>query len=112
MRPHWPQILMNHGICQLPNDPDPSLSTSLERFEAQMRYLRRRNLRGVSARELRWVVSTGNARGLVGLTFDNGYEIFLHTALPVLEKFGFSATVFVVARMLDKEDSWNHSLNS
>jgi peptidoglycan/xylan/chitin deacetylase (PgdA/CDA1 family) len=50
----------------------------------------------------------GDARGLVGLTFDDGYEDFLDAALPVLEKLGFSATVFVVAGMLGEENTWEH----
>jgi len=49
----------------------------------------------------------GNARRLVGLTFDDGYEDFLQNAVPVLEKFGFSATVFVVAGMLGEENNWD-----
>jgi peptidoglycan/xylan/chitin deacetylase (PgdA/CDA1 family) len=44
----------------------------------------------------------------VGLTFDDGYENFLHAALPVLERFGFSATVFVVSGMLGGENDWEH----
>jgi peptidoglycan/xylan/chitin deacetylase (PgdA/CDA1 family) len=53
-------------------------------------------------------MTTGDARGLVGLTFDDGYEDFLSTALPTLETLGFSATVFVVAGMLGGENTWEH----
>jgi peptidoglycan/xylan/chitin deacetylase (PgdA/CDA1 family) len=59
-------------------------------------------------RELHRAVKVGNARGLVGLTFDDGYDNFLQYALPILERFGFSATVFVVAGMLGKENNWQH----
>jgi peptidoglycan/xylan/chitin deacetylase (PgdA/CDA1 family) len=48
----------------------------------------------------------GNTKGLVGLTFDDGYEDFLENALPVLERFGFSATLFVVAGLLGAENDW------
>jgi peptidoglycan/xylan/chitin deacetylase (PgdA/CDA1 family) len=58
-------------------------------------------------RELLRAVNLGNAKGLVGLTFDDGYEDLLQTALPVLEKFGFSATVFVVGSMPTEID-WGH----
>jgi len=50
----------------------------------------------------------GNNTRLVGLTFDDGYQDFLHTALPVLEGVGFSATVFTVAGMLGEENNWHH----
>ena len=59
-------------------------------------------------RELCRAMTTGDARGLVGLTFDDAYEIFLSTALPTLETLGFSATVFVVAGMLGEENTWEH----
>jgi len=71
-----------------------------------MRYLKLRKLRGVSVRELLRAVNSGTARGLVGLTFDDGYENFM-AALPVLERFGFSATLFVLASM-PKENDWEH----
>ncbi len=98
---------MYHSISQPEVDQDP-LCTSPERFEAQMLYLKRRNLRGVSMRGLRLAMNAGDTRGLIGLTFDDGYEDFLGAALPTLERLGFSATVFVVAGRLGKENDWEH----
>jgi hypothetical protein len=100
-----PKILMYHSIHRLANDPN-QLCTSPERFEAQMLYLKQCGLRGVSMRELRKATSTGDTKGLVGLTFDDGYEDFLHSAVPIMERLGFSATVFVVANMLGEQSSW------
>jgi peptidoglycan/xylan/chitin deacetylase (PgdA/CDA1 family) len=60
-------------------------------------------------RELHRAVREGNSRGLVGLTFDDGYEDFLSVAVPVIERLGFSATVFVVVNMLGKENDWEHA---
>jgi peptidoglycan/xylan/chitin deacetylase (PgdA/CDA1 family) len=71
-----------------------------------MLYLKQCGLRGVSMGELRRATSTGDSKRIVGLTFDDGYEDFLHTAVPVMERLGFSATVFVVAGMLGEESSW------
>jgi peptidoglycan/xylan/chitin deacetylase (PgdA/CDA1 family) len=102
--PSLPRILMYHGICKLSRDPNGAC-TSIERFRAQMNYLKIRNLRGVSVRELLRAEST---RGLIGLTFDDGYENFLQAAVPVLEGFGFSATVFVVSGLLGEENDWKH----
>ena len=103
----FPQVLMYHSISQPEGDHDP-LCTSPERFEAQMLYLKRHNLRGVSMRELYLALNAGEATGLVGVTFDDGYEDFLDAAVPTLEKLGFSATVFVVAGMLGGENTWEH----
>jgi peptidoglycan/xylan/chitin deacetylase (PgdA/CDA1 family) len=107
VKPRWPRILMYHAVCPIPEDPN-ELATSPESFAAQMRCLERRNLRGVSMRELRRAVKAGKARGLVGLTFDDGYENFLQYALPILERHGFSATLFAVAGMLGAENDWQH----
>jgi peptidoglycan/xylan/chitin deacetylase (PgdA/CDA1 family) len=103
----FPQVLMYHSISQPEVDKDP-LCTSPERFEAHMLYLRRHNLRGVSMRELYLAQNAGEATGLMGVTFDDGYEDFLDTAVPILEKLGFSATVYVVAGMLGSENNWEH----
>jgi len=59
-------------------------------------------------RELYLALNAGETTGLVGVTFDDGYEDFLGAAVPTLEKLGFSATVFVVAGMLGKENNWEH----
>jgi peptidoglycan/xylan/chitin deacetylase (PgdA/CDA1 family) len=104
----FPQVLMYHSISQPEVDYDP-LCTSPERFDAQMLYLKRHNLRGVSMRELCLALNARDARGLVGVTFDDGYEDFLDVAVPTLEKLRFSATVFVVAGMLGSENTWEHS---
>jgi peptidoglycan/xylan/chitin deacetylase (PgdA/CDA1 family) len=102
-----PQVLMYHSISR-PEGENDALCASPERFEAQMLHLERHNLRGVSMRELCRAMNTGGARGLVGLTFDDGYEDFLSSALPTLETLGFSATLFVVAGMLGEENTWEH----
>jgi peptidoglycan/xylan/chitin deacetylase (PgdA/CDA1 family) len=102
----WPRILLYHGVCRPRDDPN-GICTSPERFQAQMRYLKLRRLRGVSMRELVRAASVGSAKGLVGLTFDDGYENFLESAVPVLERFGFSATLFVLAKM-PRENNWEH----
>jgi peptidoglycan/xylan/chitin deacetylase (PgdA/CDA1 family) len=105
MRFRPPRILMYHAVCPSSGNPN-DIFTAPGLFEAQMRYLRRRNLRGVSIRELNRATRAGNAKNLVGLTFDDGYEHLLHSALPVLERYGFSATVFVVAGLLGKDCDW------
>src|SRR4028118_458385 len=106
-RTRLPQVLIYHSISR-PEDENDALCVSPELFEAQMLHLERHNLRGVSMKELRRATNTGGARGLVGLTFDDGYEDFLSSALPTLERLGFSATVFFVAGMLGGQNTWEH----
>ena len=108
LSPRRPRILMYHAVTSVERDPN-RICISPQRFNAQMLYLKRHNLRGVSIREMRRAAAAGDIRNLVGLTFDDGYENFLHTAVPILEKFGFSATVFVVAGRLARDNDWEHS---
>jgi peptidoglycan/xylan/chitin deacetylase (PgdA/CDA1 family) len=104
-RSHWPPVLLYHAVTQASTDPD-GVCVPPELFEAQMLFLKRHNLRGVSMRELLCATSAGNARGLIGLTFDDGYEHLSQTALPVLERLGFSCTVFILSGMLGQHNSW------
>ncbi len=97
---------MYHAVARLSEDPN-HICVSPERFETQMLYLERHGLRGVSMGELMQEIHRGDARRLVGLTFDDGYENFLYAALPVLEELGFTATVFVLGGMLGGENSWD-----
>lgn len=104
--PRWPRILMYHAIARAADDPN-RICVSPRSFEVQMRYLKRRGLRGVSMRELLGAAGTDRANGLVGLTFDDAYENFLYAAVPIMEKYGFSATVFAVGGMLGEDNSWD-----
>jgi peptidoglycan/xylan/chitin deacetylase (PgdA/CDA1 family) len=97
---------MYHAVGRLSYDPN-KICVSPERFEAQMDYLKRRGLRGVSMSELMRAVDAGNAGRLIGLTFDDGYENVLQNAVPVLERLGFTATVFVVSGLLGGENTWD-----
>lgn len=101
-----PLVWMYHSIA--PYDEDPyEVTMTPQRFEKQMRWLRRRGLRGVSMAELLRARAEGNAGRLVGLTFDDGYEDFITTAMPILQRHGFTATVFVLAGRLGGENEWS-----
>lgn len=103
-----PLVLMYHSVA--PYDEDPYLVTvSPARFEQQMRWLHRRGLRGTSIRELLAARAAGRDRGMVGLTFDDGYADFAHYAVPVLRRFGFTATAFVVAGRLGGTNAWDEA---
>lgn len=101
-----PMVWMYHSIAPYSEDPYEVTMTP-QRFEKQMRWLRRRGLRGVSMGELLQAAAAGRARRLVGLTFDDGYQDFITTAMPVLQRFGFTATIFVLAGRLGGENEWS-----
>jgi len=73
------------------------MCVSPDSFEAQMRGLRRLG-RPVSLRQLGEALETGApVRGMIAVTFDDGYEDVSRVALPVLEREEIPATVFFVA---------------
>jgi peptidoglycan/xylan/chitin deacetylase (PgdA/CDA1 family) len=101
-----PPVLMYHSVA--PYEQDPYLVTVRpERFEQQLRWLHRRGLRGTSVRELLAARREGTDRGLVGLTFDDGYADFGKHALPALTRYGFTATVFVITDLIGGSNSWD-----
>jgi peptidoglycan/xylan/chitin deacetylase (PgdA/CDA1 family) len=97
-------VLMYHSVEPYTWDPY-RVTVRPERFARQMAWLDRRGWRGVSMREL---LRAGRARQrLVGLTFDDGYADFAVHALPVLARYGFTATVFVIAGALGATNTWD-----
>jgi len=77
-------------------------------FEAQLAFLRREGYRGLTVSDL--VARTGNGLALpekpVVLTFDDGFADFHADAVPLLRKYGFPATLYMVAGEIGGSASW------
>jgi peptidoglycan/xylan/chitin deacetylase (PgdA/CDA1 family) len=101
-----PMIFMYHGVADVDEDPN-QLCVSPARFAEQMAWLARRGLRGVGIAELVDAMRVGRQRGLVGLTFDDGYTNVLETALPVLRQHGFGATAYIISDRLGGSNEWD-----
>ena len=99
-------VLMYHSVEPYTADPY-QVTVRPDRFDRQLRWLRRRGLRGTSMRELLLARREGRATGLVGLTFDDGYADFVTHVMPALARYGFSATVFVIAAALGGTNTWD-----
>lgn len=100
-----PFALMYHSISA--HRPDPhGLCVPAAVLARQLDALRRNGWRGVSMGELMAAHRAGASRGLVGLTFDDGYADFL-TAADVLAERGFGATVYVVAGRFGGTNDWD-----
>lgn len=105
--PVGPRVLMYHSISPS-TAPDPqALRVSPDRLDRQLAHLRRRRLRGVSVAEWLTAVGRGAARGLVALTFDDGYRDFAEHAMPVLARHRMSASVYVVSGKLGGTSDWD-----
>ena len=101
-----PWILMYHSVADYERDPY-LVTVRPARLDAQLTWLRRAGLVGVGVADLLAASQRGAARGLVGLTFDDGYRDFATTVVPLLRRHGFGATVYVVAGRLDGGNDWD-----
>ena len=76
-------------------------------FSRQMAALHALGYQGKSMGDLVAYLN-GEKRGKVfGITFDDGYENNLRCALPVLKRYGFTSTCYVVANLVGKCNSWD-----
>jgi peptidoglycan/xylan/chitin deacetylase (PgdA/CDA1 family) len=95
-------ILMYHSVDA---SSDAFMNVRPERFEAQMSYLRAKNVQVISLEELvcrlRAKESLG---GAAVITFDDGYRDNFVAAFPILQRYRFPATIFVTTSLIGKTD--------
>jgi len=84
------------------------ISTAPEVFRRQMQYLSENGYKAVTLNEFISSLSEDKTPFLktVVLTFDDGFQNFFSEAFPVLEEYGFRATVFLVTEFCGKNNDW------
>jgi peptidoglycan/xylan/chitin deacetylase (PgdA/CDA1 family) len=101
-------ILCYHNVAMAPKDaPFKLLYVSPDSFERQLWTLRRLGLRGISTSEGIARLSNGTSRGCVVFTFDDGYADTLTMAAPLLKRYGFGATCYVVSGAVGTYNRWD-----
>ena len=100
----FPLILMYHRLAEVPEN---RMCVTPGRFAEQMRWLKRHGLRGVGVGTLIDAMRAGRQRGLVGITFDDGFDNLVEAALPELLRHGFTATMFIVSGLLGGTNEWD-----
>lgn len=105
-------ILVYHQVDQPPPRGTPlrGLVVAPASFARQMRALKMLGYRGLSMRDLEPYLNGEKNGKVVGITFDDGYQNNLRNALPVLSKFGFSATCYCLSDMIGGTNSWDHGV--
>ncbi|OGO41495.1 MAG: hypothetical protein A2Z04_08090 [Chloroflexi bacterium RBG_16_57_9] len=99
-------ILMYHYLGDLPPNPDAirrDLTVSPVRFEAQLASLRNQGYHTLSLRQLYDHLTTGSPlppKPII-LTFDDGYLDNYENAYPLLLRYGFTATFFIISDFAD-----------
>ncbi len=94
--------LAYHRVTDDPAAQRDPYTVSPARFRAQMGWLARHEWQGVGVSE---ALHTPRRR-VVALSFDGGYADFAEHAWPVLRRFGFRATLFVVAARAGRAADW------
>jgi peptidoglycan/xylan/chitin deacetylase (PgdA/CDA1 family) len=101
-------VLMYHEIAARPETAS-RLAVPPEAFEAQLEYLATNGFTTLTASAFAVAVATGAPlpERTVVLTFDDGFADFHERALPLLSRYGFTATVFVTTGWM--ADAGKHS---
>lgn len=95
-------ILMYHSVCGEPETekhPYFWVNTTPEIFDAQMRFLKENNYQVITLERAIEIIYGQTVKDdhskYVVITFDDGFRDFYVNAFPILQKYGFTATVFL-----------------
>jgi peptidoglycan/xylan/chitin deacetylase (PgdA/CDA1 family) len=102
-------ILMYHQTDIAPPSGTPlrGLVVSPGAFFRQMLALKCMGYQGLSMPHLLPYLEGKHKGKVVGITLDDGYQNNLTHALPILKKFGFSATCYAVSSMMGTQNTWD-----
>ncbi len=102
-------ILMYHAVADRGPEPLARWRVAPAMFEAQLRYLREVGFEPASFEE--WRTARERRTPLPGrrviITFDDIYADFEQAALPILQRYGFPATLFVPSDKLGGRADWD-----
>lgn len=104
-----PVILMYHRVAPASHGGGDGLRVTPERFAAQLQYLRSHGYTPVRLSDV--VAYVRHQISLppqaVTITFDDGYEDVYRYAFPLLKRYGFYATIFVVTGDVGEQNYWD-----
>jgi peptidoglycan/xylan/chitin deacetylase (PgdA/CDA1 family) len=103
-------ILAYHKVAEIPAGVRYNSNYVLpSQFAAQLNFLRRARFQSITFAQYESHRLTGAPlpRRPVLITFDDGYRSNRDVALPLLRRFGFSATVFLVSDLIGCTNRWD-----
>lgn len=107
-------IFMYHNIgTSSPLDLKPKLYVQTSSFRLQIALLSMLGYRGLSMHEAMPYLRGDKKGKVVVITFDDGYADTVDLALPILQRYGFTATCYVVSQRLGQHNTWDaHQIGS
>jgi O-antigen biosynthesis protein len=101
-------ILMYHSVDDVCSASYRPWAVCCATFDAQMKILDQNGFRPITLSSLMSLRSAGKALPprTVVITFDDGLRDFLTGAMPILERYGFPATLFVVSGRVGETSTW------
>lgn len=104
---------MYHRLGEAHNDWERKYCVASQRFSAHMGALERAGHRVADIADfLAWLDGARNLPdGALVITFDDGFKGVYKHAFPVLKDHGWTATIFLVADLIGREDEWCRTSN-
>lgn len=99
-------VLMYHNISEGKAD---GLNIPGDQLELQFMYLKERGYNSLSLKQLSKLVKEGGKlpKRSVMLTFDDAFDSIVDKLLPLLERYDFSAVIFVPVAFIGKSNLWD-----
>lgn len=102
-------ILLYHSVSDQSTSLYRQWAISPSRFEEHMAYLYEHGYQAMTMTSIAKAMCLGESKfpeRPVGITFDDGLADFLDGAVPVLRKYGFTATLFVATGFVGETSRW------
>lgn len=105
-------ILMYHSVDWTSDSRSRQWTLSPTLFGEHMRWLAEHDYRPVTVSALVSARAAGTPLppGTLAITFDDGLRDFLTQAMPVLQRHGFPATLYVITGCIGKTNRWSQPL--
>lgn len=102
-------VLMYHSISSSSNPKFKQFAVPAQAFDEQMAYLQAHRYTPVTITQLARMRAAGGEtlpERPVVLTFDDGFADFFTAALPILQRYGFVATLYVTTAFVGETSRW------
>lgn len=105
----WIPVLMYHRVVETADAADPIfINITAAHFAEQMAYLRDHGYQSIALDDVPLAVGDHSSWSKpVAITFDDGYQDTFTHALPILQRFGMTATVMLVSDHIGGRNTWD-----